>query len=68
MNTAVVISLVAVAISLGAVFLAVQSGKAKKPDKRDGGDSSVASSSDGSSADCSPGDGGGCDGGGGGGD
>ncbi len=68
MNTALVIALLAVATSLGAVFVAVQSNKAKKPDKRDSGDSSVATSSDGSSADCGPSDGGGCDGGGGGGD
>jgi hypothetical protein len=69
MNTAVVIALLAVAISLGAAFTAAQAGKAKKPRKRDGGDSSATASSDGSSADCGSGDsGGGCDGGGGGGD
>jgi len=68
MSTALVISLVAVAISLGTVFISVRAGKTKKPDKREQGDSSVAYSSDSSSADCGPGDGGGCDGGGGGGD
>jgi uncharacterized membrane protein len=68
MNTAVVIALLAVAISLGAAFTAAQAGKAKKLHKRDGSDSSATASSDSSGADCSPGDGGGCDGGGGGGD
>ncbi len=68
MNTAVVIALLAVAISLGAAFTAAQASKAKKLHKRDGGDSSVTASSDSNGADCGPGDGGGCDGGGGGGD
>ncbi len=69
MSTGVVIALLAVAISLGTAFFAVHSSKAKKPDKSDGGDSSVPMSSDSSNADCGPGDsGGGCDGGGGGGD
>jgi hypothetical protein len=66
MSTAIVISLLAVAVSLGAVFVAVKTGNTKKPDKREGSGPSTAASSDGSSADCSPGDGGGCDGGGGG--
>jgi hypothetical protein len=69
MSTGIVIALLAVAISLGTAFFAVQSNKAKKPVKRNGGDSSVPMSSDSSSADCGPGDsGGGCDGGGGGSD
>jgi hypothetical protein len=68
MNTAVIIALLAVAISLGAAFTAAQAGKAKKPHKRDGGDTSATASSDSNSVDCSPSDGGGCDSGGGGGD
>ena len=65
MSTAIFISLLAVAISLGAVFVAAQTKKTKKPDKREGSENSTMASSDGSSADCSPGDGSGCDGGGG---
>lgn len=62
MSTALVISLLAVAISLGAAFMAVQAKKAKKSDKRGGSDSSVAASSDASGADCGASDGGGCGG------
>jgi hypothetical protein len=51
MNTALVIALLAVVISLGTALMASKANKAKKTDKHDGGG-------------C---DGGGCDGGGGGG-
>jgi uncharacterized membrane protein len=65
MNTALVIALLAVAISLGTALMASKAQKAKKTDKHDGGPNSTTSS-DGGSSDCSPGDGVGCDGGGGG--
>jgi uncharacterized membrane protein YgcG len=59
MSTALVIALLAVAISLGVVFMAVQT---KKPDKRNSSDGSATASSDGSSAGCGVSDGGGCGG------
>lgn len=63
MNTALVISLGAVAISLFTVSIAVRGAKGKKQTDGDGGTSYVGSDS---SSDCSTSDGGSCDGGGGG--
>jgi uncharacterized membrane protein len=65
MSTAFVISMLAVAISLGAVFLSVRSRAAKAAKKKDGGDSGTATSSTSSNDDCGPADNGSCDGGGG---
>jgi hypothetical protein len=62
MSTALVISLMAVAISLFTVFIALNAAKAKKKAAGDSG----STTSDSSSADCGPSDGGSCDGGGGG--
>ena len=66
MSTAIVLSLLAVAISLGVAVYASQASARKPTDKRDGGTSTTSATS--SSNDCGPADGGGCDGGGGGGD
>ena len=65
MNTALIISLGAVAMSLFAVFI---SQRKPKPKNQGGGDNggSASAESDTSSSDCSVSDGGGCDGGGGG--
>lgn len=63
MNTALVIALMAVAISLFSVFLALRSAERKKQADTDGGasTSTIASSSDAGSSDCGSSDGGGCD-------
>ena len=69
MNTAIVLSLLAVAISLGVAVYASRASAHKPANKRDGGDGGTSTTSASSSSnDCSPGDSGGCDGGGGGGD
>lgn len=66
MNTALVISLGAVAISVFVVFIAQRSAKSSRKSNADS--SSASGSSDSGNADCGPADGGACDGGGGGGD
>jgi hypothetical protein len=68
MNTALIISLGAVAVSLFAVFISQRKPTTKTRARGDNGGSGYVASDTGSGADCSPGDSGGCDGGGGGGD
>lgn len=62
MNTAIVVSMLAVLISLGAVLASVQARKKTQLDKTNSGDSGTPSTT-GSGSDCGPGDAGGCDGG-----
>ncbi len=65
MSTALILSLLAVAMSLFAVFIST---RAKQSKKRDGGDGGTTTAGSDSGSDCGTSDGGSCDGGGGGGD
>lgn len=67
MNTAFVVSMLAVAISLGAVFVSVRSSKLNASNKKDSGDGGILMSSTSSTDYCDPGGDSGCDGGDGGG-
>jgi hypothetical protein len=62
MSTALVIALMAVAISLFTVFIALRAAQLKK---KDGSDNGTPMASDASGSDCSTSDGDACDGGGG---
>jgi hypothetical protein len=64
MSVVIVISMVAIVISLGVVFTSSQARKRKHAEKNDGGDGGTSYAD--TSSDCAPGDSGGCDGGGGG--
>ena len=61
MSTALVIALMAVAISLFTVFIALRAAQLKK---KNGSDNGTPMASDTSASDCSTSDGGACDGGG----
>jgi hypothetical protein len=65
MHIALVVSMLAVAISLGVVFVSVLSKKTNASNKKDSGDGGVLMSSTSSTDKCEPGGDSGCDGGGG---
>ena len=63
MSTAFILSMFAVAISLGLVFISLRASKADAAKKKDGSDGGATTSPTGSSDDCGPRDAAGCDGG-----